>query len=43
MGYHFLERWPDIEDPHVRQLADAIIEAQKREIKERQTLVRELE
>ncbi|AMT97485.1 MULTISPECIES: DUF305 domain-containing protein [Psychrobacter] len=33
----------DIEDPRVRQLADDIIEAQKREIKEMQALVEELE
>jgi len=33
----------DIEDPHVRQLADDIIEAQKREIKEMQALVEKLE
>ena len=33
----------DIEDPRVRQLADDIIKAQKREIKEMQTLIDELE
>lgn len=33
----------DIEDPRVRQLADDIIAAQKREIKEMQALVKELE
>ncbi|MGR3898808.1 DUF305 domain-containing protein [Psychrobacter sp. 1176_08] len=33
----------DIEDPRVRQLADDIIEAQKREIKEMQALVEKLE
>lgn len=33
----------DIEDPRVRQLADDIIEAQKREIEEMQALVEELE
>ncbi|MER1973478.1 MAG: DUF305 domain-containing protein [Psychrobacter alimentarius] len=33
----------DIEDPRVRQLADDIIEAQKREIKEMQALIEELE
>ena len=32
----------DIEDPRVRKLADAIIEAQKREIDEMQALVKEL-
>lgn len=33
----------DIEDPRVRQLADDIIEAQKREIGEMQALIEELE
>lgn len=33
----------DIEDPRVRQLADDIIEAQEREIKEMQALIEELE
>ena len=33
----------DIEDPRVRQLADDIIEAQKREIAEMQALIEELE
>ncbi len=33
----------DIEDPRVRQLADDIIEAQKREIGEMQALIDELE
>ncbi|WP_243453114.1 DUF305 domain-containing protein [Psychrobacter coccoides] len=33
----------DIEDPRVRQLADDIIEAQEREIKEMQALIDELE
>ena len=33
----------DIEDPRVQQLADDIIEAQKREIKEMQALIEELE
>jgi Na+/melibiose symporter-like transporter len=33
----------DIEDPRVRQLADGIIEAQKREIAEMQALIEELE
>ncbi|MGP9689170.1 DUF305 domain-containing protein [Psychrobacter sp. AOP22-C1-C5] len=33
----------DIEDPRVRQLADDIIEAQKREISEMQALIEELE
>ncbi|ERL55783.1 DUF305 domain-containing protein [Psychrobacter aquaticus] len=33
----------DIEDPRVRQLADGIIEAQKREISEMQALIQELE
>ena len=33
----------DIEDPRVRELADGIIEAQKREIGEMQQLIDELE
>ena len=33
----------DIEDPRVRDLADGIIEAQKREIAEMQALIEELE
>ena len=33
----------DIEDPRVKRLADDIIEAQKREIKEMQALIKELE
>lgn len=33
----------DLEDPRVRQLADEIIEAQKREISEMQALIEELE
>ena len=33
----------DIEDPRVRQLADDIIKAQKREIAEMQALIEELE
>ncbi|MGP5503997.1 DUF305 domain-containing protein [Psychrobacter celer] len=33
----------DIDDPRVRQLADDIIKAQKREISEMQQLIKELE
>ena len=33
----------DIEDPRVRELADGIIETQKREIKEMEALIEELE